>query len=137
MGRKKSRFGGLLRRAKGKNGGLFCVAAASAVGIGAMLVLMLMFAGVLSQIPAPLSVFRPAGLVIGALGSAASGLVCALLSREKGFFYGLACGAILFVILLVVSLLAWNQKLGSYTLVKFFTMLLAGAVGGCFGVNAR
>ena len=135
MGRKKSLLATVQNKAKGKNGAMLCVCAGTVSGILAMFVLILLFAAVLANLPVPLGVFSPAGLLIGGLGSAASGFVCSLCSREKGFFYGIACGGILFVILLAVSVLAWNMGFGSYTWVKFFTMLLAGALGGIFGVN--
>ena len=102
-----------------------------------LFVLMLLFAAALSSFPLPLSVFSPAGLIIGSLGSMAAGFFCSLMSREKGFFFGILCGALLFAILLTVALLVWQQKLGTYTLVKFFTMLLSGAIGGILGVNSR
>ncbi len=120
-----------------KEGVLLCIAAATAAGIAVMFLLMCLFAALLSSFPLPLSVFSPAGLFIGAMGSAASGFFCALLSRERGFFFGMACGALLFLILLIVAALAWQQKIGTYSLVKFFTMLLCGAVGGSVGVNLK
>lgn len=120
---------------KGREGALLCVVLASAGGIAVMLILMLLFAAALSSFPLPLSVFSPAGLIIGSLGSMAAGFLCSLMSREKGFFFGILCGALLFVILLLIALLVWQQKLGTYTLIKFFTMLLSGAIGGILGVN--
>ena len=123
-------------KSKGREGALLCVCLSTAAGIAVMFLLMCLFAAVLSSFPLPLSVFSPAGLLIGAMGSAASGFFCALLSREKGFFYGLFCGMILFLILVIVALLAWQQKVGTYSLIKFFTMLLCGALGGSIGVNA-
>ena len=122
---------------KGREGALFCVCLATAGGIVTMFVLMLLFAAALSSFPLPLSVFSPAGLIIGSLGSMAAGFLCSLMSREKGFFFGILCGALLFVILLIIALLVWKQKLRTYTLVKFFAMLLSGAVGGIMGVNSR
>ena len=122
---------------KGREGALFCIVLATAGGIVTMFVLMLLFAAALSSFPLPLSVFSPAGLIIGSLGSMAAGFFCSLMSREKGFSFGILCGALLFAILLTVALLVWQQKLGTYTLVKFFTMLLSGAIGGILGVNSR
>ena len=124
-------------KTKGREGALLCILLATAGGIISMFLLMLLFAAVLSSFPLPLSVFSPAGLIIGALGSMASGFLCSLMSGEKGFFFGILCGVMLFVILLIVAVLCWQQKVGSYTLVKFFTMLLSGAIGGILGVNTR
>ncbi len=118
-----------------KEGALLCILLATGAGIGVMFLLMCLFAALLSSFPLPLAVFSPAGLFIGAMGSAASGFFCALISRERGFFFGMACGALLFLILLIVAALAWQQKIGTYSLVRFFTMLLCGAVGGSVGVN--
>ncbi len=122
---------------KGRDGALICVLLATMGGIVTMFVLMLLFAAALSSFPLPLSVFSPAGLIIGSLGSMAAGFLCSLMSREKGFFFGVLCAALLFIILLIIALLVWKQKLGTYTLVKFFTMLLSGAVGGIMGVNSH
>ncbi len=120
-----------------KEGAALCILLATVGGILTMLLLMSLFALTLSSIRLPLSVFRPAGFLIGALSSGAAGFLCSLMSRERGFFYGLFCGAVLFLILLLLCLLIWQQKLGPYALVKFFAMLLCGAVGGSIGVNLR
>lgn len=120
---------------KSKGALLLCIALATAAGILTMFVMMALFAAVLSSFPLPLSAFSPAGLMIGTLSSAAAGLTCSMLNREKGFFVGILCGAILFLILLLVALLAWHQQISSYTLLKLCSMLLAGAIGGMIGVN--
>ena len=122
-------------KSKSKEGALLCVLLATMGGIAVMFLLMLLFAAALSCFPLPLSVFSPAGLLIGCLSAMSAGFLCALMSREKGFFFGIFCGMILFVILLLVALLVWKQKLGTYTLVKLFAMLLSGAIGGIIGVN--
>ncbi len=124
-------------KAKGAEGALLCVFLATLGGIGTMFLLMLLFAAALSCFPLPLSVFSPAGLLIGCFSSMAAGFLCSLMSREKGFFYGLLCGLLLFVILLLIAVLVWKQKLGTYTLVKFWAMLLSGTIGGIIGVNQR
>ena len=120
-----------------KEGVLLCIAFATTAGIAVMFLLMCLFAALLSSFPLPLSVFSPAGLFIGAMGSAAAGFFCAQLSGERGFFFGMACGALLFLILMIVALLSWQQKIGTYSLIKFFTMLLCGAVGGSVGINVK
>ena len=122
---------------RGKEGALLCVLLATAAGIAMMFLLMCLFAAALSSFPAPLSIFQPAGLLIGAMASAAAGFVCALISREKGFFLGMACGFLLFLILMLTAILSWQQKIGTYSFVKLFTMLLCGAVGGSVGVNVK
>lgn len=136
MSKKHGGLSGKLRgKMKGKEGALLCVGLATVGGIFTMFLLMLLFAAALSSFPLPLSVFAPAGLIIGCLGSMAAGFLCSLMSREKGFLFGIVCGFLLFLILLLVALLVWQQKLGSYTLVKLFAMLLSGAIGGIIGVN--
>ena len=120
---------------KGKERALFCVGFATFGGMITMLLLMLLFAAVLSSISLPLSVFAPAGLLIGSLGAMSAGFLCSLMSGEKGYLFGILCASLLFFILMIVALLAWKQELGSYTFVKFFAMLLFGAIGGVLGVN--
>ncbi len=130
-------FSKLRSKLKGKNkeSAALCILLGTGGGILFMFLLLWLFAAVLSAIALPLSVFKAAGFVVGAVSSGAAGFICSLLSRERGFFYGLACGALLFVILLLLSSLIWQQDLGTYSLIKFFTMLLCGAVGGSLGVN--
>lgn len=141
MAKKRSGFSAIsakLRaktRGKGKEAALFCILSATAAGILTLFLLLCLFAALLAAIPLPLSVFPMAGLLLGALAAFGSGFVCALLSGERGFFYGLGCGALLFVILLVISTISWKQGVDSWSLIKFFTMLLCGAIGGSVGVN--
>ena len=139
MAKRKSSLSLFKRKGKMKEReqALLCIVLATAGGIVTMFLLMLLFAAALSSFPLPLSVFAPAGLIIGSLGSMAAGFSCSLMSREKGFFYGILCGMLLFIILFIVSLLVWRQKLEFYALVKLLTMLLSGAIGGILGVNSQ
>ena len=139
MAKRKSSLSLFKRKGKMKEReqALLCIVLATAGGIVTMFLLMLLFAAALSSFPLPLSVFSPAGLIIGSLGSMAAGFFCSLMSREKGFFYGILCGMLLFIILFIVSLLVWRQKLDFYALVKLLTMLLSGAIGGILGVNSQ
>ncbi len=137
MAKRRALFGNLRIQIKKKSRGaiVLCIALATMAGILTMFVMMALFAAVLSSFPLPLSVFSPAGLIIGCISSAAAGLTCSLLNQEKGFFMGILCGGILFLILLLVALLAWQQHISSYTFLKLSSMLLAGAIGGMIGVN--
>ncbi len=114
-----------------------CVALATGMGIVSIFFLLLIMALILSRLPAPLSIMKPSGLLIGCLGAAASGFVCSRIKREKGFFYGLGCGALLFVILFLVSLFSWRMRFEPYTFIKLFSMMLCAALGGSIGVNWR
>lgn len=120
---------------KEKGALLLCILLATGAGILCMFAMMALFALVLSSFPLPLAVFQPAGLMIGVLAAAASGLCCSLLNREKGFLFGILCGAILFLILLLTAMLAWQQHISAQSFVKLSAMLLAGAIGGMIGVN--
>jgi len=137
MAKRGTLFGDLRTQIRKKSKGalLLCIVLAAGAGILTMFLMMALFAAVLSSFPLPLAVFSPAGLIIGTIGSAAAGLCCSLLNREKGFFCGILCGAVLFLILLLVSMLAWQQHISSYTFLKLCSMLLAGAIGGMIGVN--
>lgn len=113
------------------------VAAATVAGLCVMVALLLVFGLLLSAVDVPLGVVSPAGLVIGCAGAAASGFCCSRFNREKGFFYGLLCGGVLFVALFLVWLLLTGQGPTFYTAIKLFSMLICGALGGSFGVNLK
>lgn len=99
--------------------------------------LLLLFSGILSLGSLPLGVIRPAGVAIACLGAGLAGYVCSRLNRRYGFFLGLLCGGLLFVVLLLVSLSVIGEQPGIFSLIKLLSMLICGALGGSIGVNAR
>lgn len=123
-------------RGKSREKAVLCVLLATVGGIGVLFLLLLLFAAVLSSISLPLSVFDPAALLLASISSMAAGYLSSLLSRERGFFYGLCCGFLLFLMFLLVSLLVWKEKLGAGSGLKLLIMLLSGAIGGVWGVNS-
>lgn len=137
MGKKPGNLSKLRRRvrAEGREGALLCVCLGTLGGIGVLLGLLSFFAALLASFPLPLSLFAPAGLLIGIAGAGASGFFCALLRREKGFYLGIACGLLLFCILQLLAHFSWGEPLGPQTLLRLSTLCLAAAVGGMWGVN--
>ncbi len=113
-----------------------CLALATLAGILGILGMMLVLAGLLSVFSLPVWVARPASLAVGCVGALAAGFACARLNQKNGFFWGMGCAALLFLLLLVASV-ASGQAPGTFSLVKLFSMLLCGAVGGSLGVNTR
>lgn len=111
-----------------------CLVLATLAGILGILGMMLVLAGLLSVFSLPVWVARPASLAVGCVGALVAGFACARLNQKNGFFLGMGCAALLFLLLLVVSV-ASGQAPGTFSLVKLFSMLLCGALGGSLGVN--
>ena len=102
-------------------------------GIAAGVLLMGIIAGAISGGKVPIWMIKGIGLGISCIMAGTAGFAGAKVGRKRGFFVGLACGGILAVveILLGVSV---GESLGTWTGIKVFSMLIAGAVCGSMGV---
>ena len=76
------------------------------------------------------------GLVLGCILAAAAAFFCARSSGQNGFFLGMLCAAILFVVCFLISL-SLGESPSLRALIKLFSMLICGCVFGSIGVNIR
>lgn len=116
---------------------LKCIGIAGLVGIAGVLLILLLLAGLLSFGSVPLGFIRPAGVVVGCMGAAIAGYVCSRLNQKNGFFLGLCCAGILFLILLLCAIGVTGQSPGFFSMIKLFSMMICGAIGGSIGVNRK
>lgn len=86
--------------------------------------------------------FPPAAAV--AMSSAAAGIgaffagfTAARIVGRKGLLLGLACGALLYVIITLISLAVSPGGFTALSLIKLVIVLLASVIGGVLGVNTR
>ena len=102
-----------------------------------VLVIVLIFAYVLTRIDVPesvVSVITAAALCIGAY---VGGYVGAKKNRRNGLLLGILCGAIIFIILFLMSIIFAKSTEGLSGGAKLFLVMLCGSVGGIVGVNSK
>ncbi|MDR3179194.1 MAG: TIGR04086 family membrane protein [Oscillospiraceae bacterium] len=63
--------------------------------------------------------------------------ISARISKEKGFFYGACTGIVLFFMLLLISVTIVCEPFSMLVVIKFFSLLISGILGGIVGVNKR
>lgn len=71
------------------------------------------------------------------IGAFVSGFSGGFFVRKKGLITGCACGAMMFLCMLVLNLVMRSGYLFSSVIFKFILCLISGGVGGCIGVNKR
>lgn len=113
------------------------IAFASLCGIAVTVVVMLLLALVMTMVDLPQALVEPLVIVAAGIGAFGSGYICSRKSKEKGFFLGLICGGILFLLSMVAGIVVVPGGFGTIALVKLFAILLCAALGGSVGVNRR
>ncbi len=104
-------------------------------GTIACVAMLMLLSVILSIVDVPQMLIEPLALLSACVGAFISGLVCSRMSREKGFFLGLVCGAVLFLIMLLCNI-PGSQGVGLMAVIKLLSMLISAGVGGVAGVNA-
>ena len=109
----------------------------AAAGALVCFLLLLLMAAVLVIRDIPKTAVTPMAFVAAAFGALAGGLLCAVIAREKGWLLGAACGAVLFVLVLLGGWVFLHQLRPAGLLIKAALLIGCGAVGGILGVNLR
>ena len=102
-----------------------------------VLVIILIFAYILTKTDLPdsvISVVTAAALCIGAY---AGGYIGAKKNRRNGLIVGVLCGAFIFIVLFIFSLIFASSAEGLSGGAKLFLVMLCGSVGGIVGVNSK
>lgn len=76
-------------------------------------------------------------LIVHGLAALAGGFVAGKRSGQRGWYYGCLLGFIYGLLVLLVGFLANNSGVSGRTLTMLAETLLAGGLGGMFGVNAK
>ncbi len=74
-------------------------------------------------------------IILTGIGAFIGGYVSGKTSREKGLVYGIACGFLMFILFFLGGFIVARNSVTMLTVIRLFTMLLCGAVGGITGVN--
>lgn len=108
-------------------------------GIGILLTIciLLLLSLVMTARDIPHTFVGPMAITAIAAGSLLAGYLSSKLLGEKGLLAGAAAGGMIFFLAALSSLTVGSFCLGIQTALRFITILLAAAVGGVAGVNAK
>lgn len=106
-------------------------------GVIAMLAVYILFAAVATALDLPEVVLN--GMVIAGLATAGfvSGYFVAHMLGSRGLLNGLAVGAFLAILFLLISLSVFRGGVTVFLLIKLAILLFLSVVGGIFGVNKK
>lgn len=106
-------------------------------GILLTICILLLLSLVMSARDIPHAFVGPMAVTAMAVGSLAAGYLSSRLLGEKGLLAGAAAGGIIFLIAALSGLAVGSFCLGFQAALRLITILLAAAVGGVAGVNAK
>lgn len=106
-------------------------------GLGGVLAALLLISIAMTVGEIPQSLVEPLGVAALAVGGFLSGYVSARMVPSGGFYVALACGFLLFVLILPAGIAVTGKNIGLMALIKLFTLLLAAALGGLSGTSKR
>lgn len=92
-------------------------------------VVFVIMKSIVSSAIIPLSLFA---LTIGCFVGA---YICACISRERGFLFGLAIGLILFAVIYVLGVAMGENCFGTILIIRLICLLISGCFGGWLGSN--
>lgn len=109
----------------------------SVIGTIATILLMLIFAAVIVMFQLDRAYAAPLSTVSIAIGSMISSYFCGGKIGKNGYLIGLLNGAVIFALVLLISLIVSDWKLTSNTVFHLIIILTASTAGGIFGVNKK
>lgn len=112
---------------------------AVSIGIGllATLLLLLIMSALIIVLNISFSlypIFAVSCLVVGAV---ICGFCNARLNENNGLIFGLLSSAVMYFIILIVTVILGFNSIGTQLFIKFIIVLLSGAIGGIIGVNNK
>ena len=107
------------------------------VGVVTATGILLLFAWLVYQLTLPLGALPPMAVTAVGVGGFVGGLTAGLIGKERGLLTGTACGALLYLILLIAGLIRTGDVAVGYAAIKGAVMTVCSAAGGVLGVNRR
>jgi len=108
----------------------------TAAGVLCCTAVLLIFALLMAVFDIPQIAVTPMAVAAAVVGAFFGGLVCARISGTRGLLYGAACGALMYL-LIVIAGFSFKDVNGLYALVKLIAVLASSSAGGVYGVNMR
>lgn len=106
-------------------------------GLAVVLLLLLLFSLLISNIDASEELVAAMGCVSLCAGSFTAGFVAAKRRRCKGLLIGLACGIAMYLVTFLIGLLLLQSFAAAGTFSKLIFMVLCNCIGGVVGVNTK
>lgn len=113
------------------------IAVSAGMGAAAVLVLLTIFALIISAQDIPNSLTAPMVTLALVAGTLLAGYRCGRRLRQNGIANGALTGGLMYLVLLAVSLMMPENEVGLLALYKCLMMLAGGAVGCVLAVNHR
>lgn len=113
------------------------IAVSAGMGAAAVLVLLTIFALIISAQDIPNSLTAPMVTLALVTGTLLAGYRCGRRLRQNGIANGALTGGLMYLVLLAVSLMMPENEVGLLALYKCLMMLAGGAVGCVLAVNHR
>lgn len=105
-------------------------------GSAVTIILLLIFALIISKIDAPLGIIGVLSSVALGIGCIAAGITIGKIFRKNGLFLGGFIGIVIFAICFLVSLII-GDGYSAFAVIKLIISICAGAIGGVAGVNSK
>lgn len=106
------------------------------VGLFALTVMLLLFSFILTKVDVPFSLLNPISMVLIALSCILAGYLASRSIRKRGFIIGALCGAMIDLILILLSFF-FSDCFDLQVLLKLAVSVLSGSIGGILGVNQK
>ncbi len=107
----------------------------SIVGLFIFAVLMSVFSLVLCNIDIPLSALSPIAMGAVCVAVLFAGMALARLEKKRGLIYGAFVGVFVFLLLWVSSILQGGILMSQLAVIKAFSIICSGCLGGYLGVT--
>ncbi len=107
--------------------------------IGALvcLVILFLFAALMAAQDIPKMAVTPMAVVAAALGAFVAGFSSARVAGVRGLLYGVLCGIVLYVLILLAGFGLLQDVRGWFALIKLLICMICAGIGGVIGVNFR
>ncbi|HBT64787.1 MAG TPA: TIGR04086 family membrane protein [Ruminococcaceae bacterium] len=109
----------------------------TAAGMLCCLAVLLLFALLMAARDIPQSAVTPMAVAAAAMGAFIGGFISARIAGSRGLFYGAACGALMYLLILVAGISLLQSISGWYAVAKLLVIMVSAAIGGVYGVNRR
>lgn len=107
----------------------------SATGILVCLITLIVFSTIMHFRSIPLLAINPFAIAATVLGAFSGGFMTTRITKSNGLILGAVTGFLLFVIIVLIGLTVFKDKVSTLTLIKMAIMVLSGSIGGIAGVN--
>lgn len=124
----------------GKNGAMgmiIPIAVGVCVSVAVCMVLMIVFAAVLSKSNFSETTVLVMSMIAQGVGALCGGFAGARLFGQSGMIIGAASGAVVFLLFTAAALIFGSGGMTIVTVIKLVLMLLCSVLGGICGVNLR